>query len=244
MPQAAIMGAIAGGSSLLGALSKSGKQGSQTTTSTNTSNQTQHQTSSFDNLTKTLEPEYFSQFRQQLIPSFWSEMTKANRPVYGTAQKAQFMGGMDKLANASIEAIRQKLGASGATDSGRQSTMTENVELEKMGKISDFLGQLPFMNEQARSGKMQNLLGLGANWTGKAPVDTQQSGSSVMDMLANMTSQGSQETSVYGAPWYKSLLGAGSSLLNIIGQGMGGSSAMGGGAGEGNVGGYWGQYGG
>ena len=139
-------------------------------------------------------------------------MTKANRPVYGTAEKAGFMKQANDLALSSMEALKQKLGASGATDSGRMFSGLQDLELGRMGNIINFLGQIPYLNEQARSQKMANLLGLGTSWAGKAPIDTQTTGSSVMDMLSNLFSSSNLKTTE-SMPWYSGLLTGASGLL-------------------------------
>ena len=157
-------------------------------------------------------------------------MTKAQRPVYGDAQKAQFMSGANDLANSSMASIRNMLARSGASDSGRMGALAENVGLSKMKNISDFMGQIPYLNEQARSGKVNNLLNSAMGWTGKAPTDTQSTGESSMESILKSLMSGSStsQTTIQGQPWYKSLLGSAGQIANAIGGGM----SFGGGSGS------------
>jgi hypothetical protein len=86
------VGAIAGPAvgAALGALGSSGKQGGVKQQST--SQQT------VDELQETLEPDYFSQFRKQLIPAYMQELERAQGPIYGDAQKAAVLNDANDLA--------------------------------------------------------------------------------------------------------------------------------------------------
>ena len=171
-------------------LLKSGAQGGSTTNQSGSSTSNQTVTPN--------EPDYFANFRQALIPQFQNELYKEQQPVYGDAQKASFVSNLNDLAHSSMSSIQNMLGASGATDAGRGETAMGDLEMKKFGKISDYMSQLPMLNEQARRSGISNLLGMGAGWTGKAPVGSTTEGSNTFDMNSTTTQQ--------GAPWWKGLL--------------------------------------
>jgi hypothetical protein len=163
-------------SAAIGAIGGGGKQGSQNYNSTQESTQNTNQTNSIDQTQTAIEDPAFAQFRQSLIPMMGQEMRKANQPIYGDSQKAKYLGDLNDLAQASMSSIKSSLGARGALDSGAFSQAATDVESKRFGQAADFFGQLPFQEEQARSQRMNSLMGMATNWAGRAPISTQTTG--------------------------------------------------------------------
>jgi len=170
MPMA-IPAAIGIGGSLIGALGSSGKQGSQTTTQNIDTTSTQNQ------LMHNIEPDYFTNFRTGLLQQYQSELNKAqNEPVYGDAQKAAYTTQMNDSYGAGVGNIKNALAASGRTNSGVADTAYTDAALGRAGQMGQFYSQLPFAENEARYNKVSQLLGMGANWAGRAPIDQQVTG--------------------------------------------------------------------
>ncbi len=179
------------GGSALGALGAGGKQGgslqdlldiiNQTTKSTGTESST--------NFQEALENPAFAAFREQLIPSVMGEIRKAGQPVYGEAQKAAFMNQLNDLAAASMQKLQSNLAGVGGLNSGRFGAGGANIELGKLGELSKFFSQLPVIEAQARSERMNPLLSLATGWAGRAPLSYKTTGDRTFDSTSEMTGE-------------------------------------------------------
>jgi hypothetical protein len=208
--------------SLFGGLSKSGDQGGATKTSSSTSNQTLSGTDTSSGLQHNIEDADFAGLRSSLIPMMTQELNKAQEPVYGDAQKGQFMSGLNDLTNSSVKSLSSSLAARGISDSGAAAEGYSGIESQRLGKASDFYSQLPFQEAQARSAKVNSLLGMATGWTGSAPVDVQTTGSQTTNRTGTTTTEGTETVKNQGKPWWKTLLGD-------VSAGMGGGGGLGGG---------------
>ena len=182
--------------SLLSGLFGKKKAGSeQTSTSTNTSNQNFNQTNTQNNeqLREIFENPMFAGAREMLLPMLFSEFQKANKPTYGPAQSAKFMSQLNDLTDAATNSLKQQVSSIGGSQSGRFAGGVGNIERAKIGEASNFFGQLPFMEEQARGAKMNNLMSLAMNWLGKAPTNEK------VTSNTNATSTGTQSNVTTGA---------------------------------------------
>lgn len=195
--------------SLLGALGGSGKQGNQTTdqSSTSASTTTSKQTGQSTGYNQASENPLFAQFRSGLIPQFNQEMQRAQRPIYGDAQKAGFMNQLNDLTSGAMESMKGQLAGSGALSSGRFSTGMSDIMGSRLSQASQFYGQLPFQEEQARAGRVGNLLGAGMNWTGKAPISNAYGTTASQDTTSTTANAGAgtSNTTNYGAPFLTNL---------------------------------------
>lgn len=191
--------AIGIGGQAVSALGKSKAKNTQTQDQTREFNeqqsqefdQTQGSAQEFDNITEYSEDPFFSLFRKQMASGLKSQMAKANKPVYGDAQKAGFLNELNDLAEGSMSALRNNLAATGGLDSGRLRTGATDIETERLGKATDFFSSIPMLNQQAQASQMQGLLGLGTNFAGRAPINTRQSGSTSGFSTASGRSKGS-----------------------------------------------------
>lgn len=153
----------------LGAFGSSGKQGGQIQSGTSSE--------SFNQAQKFEEPEYFSQLRQDIIPIFMGLMKEAIKPVYGKAQIAEQVNKSNDLSASSVKSFLNSLAGAGRLRSGAADLGLAEIEKSRLGQIGGFLNNLPFMESQAKMERMIPLLGLGANWTGRAPVNSTVTGS-------------------------------------------------------------------
>lgn len=208
----------------MGGIGAGGKQGSvnYNTSGIQSQNQTTNQS------VKNVEPDYFSQFRQGLMGQYGSELNKAqNESIYGPAQKAQYISGQNDLASAASEAAKAGLARMGRLNSGAADEAAGNIEYQKFGNISNFYSQLPFMEQQARNTRVDSLMGMGANWAGRAPVDQNITGNT----SSTGQSQSQTQQDQYGAPWWKNMLYGLGGAMGRVGQtgapGTGGISVPG-----------------
>jgi hypothetical protein len=105
--------------------------------------------------------------------------------------------------------------------------LTENVGLSKMKNISDFFAQIPFLNEQARSGKVNSLLNSAMGWIGKAPTDTSSTGTMDIESIMNslMKESGTSTTKTSSPSPLSSIFGSLGGIANMLGgSGLFGSS--------------------
>jgi hypothetical protein len=180
---AAIPAAISLGGAALGALGKGKKQGSQTNEFQNTqeTNTQQSQNSSYNNQSNSTitpnEDPMFAAFRQMLLPVLADEYQKAQKPLYGDAEKAQFLGEQNALSEAGAKALDSRLARRGALRSGALDMGLGDLEAARQRSTTGFFSQLPFLNEQARSQRTNNLLGMATSFLGRAPVGQTTSGS-------------------------------------------------------------------
>jgi hypothetical protein len=152
-------------------------------------------------------------------------LNKAQQPVYGKAQQAQYLGQLNKLAEGSIESLRSNLARMGGLDSGLMGLGVSNIANERLGKMSDFYSQLPFMERQAQMQNLGNALGMATGWAGRAPISQFTSDSGTESTNQKTTQQGSQMQQ--GPSWWKgALTGLGGIGGSIFGDWLG-SGGMG-----------------
>lgn len=178
----------------------------QKTTQQQSSNQTQTQTPT--------EPGYISQFREGMIPSLQKMMSLSQAPIYGDAAKADYLGNLNDLANQSIKHLSSTLAGRGQLDSGAFGAAASGIEQNRLSQAGGFFANLPGME---RSAQLQNLgaaLGIGMNFTGRAPTG--------MNSTGDSSSNGS--SSSYSNPGLSGLVSAlgGMGLSALMGPGGGG----------------------
>lgn len=180
-------------SGVQGALGNKNKQ-EQNTTSTSTTdksyeqqqNQSTNQQHTYD------ENPLLAAARDALLPILGSEFNKAQKPIYGQAQQAGFMQSLNELAQSAMQRMTQGVAGSGGLHSGRFAGGTQDIEKQRMGQASQFFANLPAQEEQARSTKVNNLLGLATNWLGRGPVNENISGT------AESTAKGTEKSTTVG----------------------------------------------
>ena len=195
----------------VGALGSSGRKGGVNMNSTTRGIQ------KVDILNQALEPEYFSSFRQGLIPAFSKLYAEADKPVYGDAERAQAYHGINKAgADAQVQAGRA-LARTGRSNSGAADSIYRDIAHEGMDRVIQFNTALPFQERQAHLQNVGGLLGMGMNWAGRAPISQRQVGIQTTDS----TTQGTQTQ--IGPSWGRSFAFglAGSGMFDNVFNGLG-----------------------
>lgn len=208
-------------------IGQAGKQGSQASTSTSKEEGQQSSTSSINQSTKPTEDANFSAFRNTLLPLFGQEFSRAQQPVYGKAQQASFMEGVNSLTEDATKALRNQLAGVGALDSGRFERGATDIERSRLGKLVDFNAQLPFQEAQARSARMNPLLALASQFAGRAPLGQETTGSQSSTTTSSGTRQQQGNTDIYGQPAWRSIFNSVGGWLgtNPLGLGQGGGTS-------------------
>jgi hypothetical protein len=204
---AALIPVIAGlGSSALGALGSSGKQGQTKSEQQSSSTQTTDMTQTPN------EQPYFADFRKGLIPQFDSMMRKAQQPIYGDAQKAGVISDANNIFNTGMQGLRGAMAAGGRLRSGAMESAGMGMGINRAGGIASFFSQLPAMEQQAQWAKAAPLLQAGMGWAGQAPVGQTTKGTQ------QMTGNASGTQTQYGPSFGQNMAyGMGGMLPNILG---------------------------
>lgn len=99
-----------------------------------------------------------------------NQMTNlANTPVYGKAQIAQNLNGLNSLTNSAINSLKASLARSGATKSGGLSQGITNLLTNRGNQAFNFSSQLPALNRQFQMQGLQSAIGLGNQAQAVAP---------------------------------------------------------------------------
>src|SRR5216684_2348052 len=151
--------AMAAAGAALSATGKSGKQGGVTTTEDKSGSSTD--ISNFlKNFTQqqTMDPTAHG-YLNKLFPQIQQAISQAQQPVFGEAQKAGYLGDLDRLTKGSIQALQQNLARSGASNSGRMSQGLTDIGMNRDTQASSFFSQIPFLNRQATNQALPGLFG-------------------------------------------------------------------------------------
>lgn len=233
----------AGLSAAQGAFGKKQSQNQTSTSKTDKTYEQQQEQSSNQNRTFDENP-LMSAAREALLPILGSEFNKAQKPVYGQAQQAGFMQSLNELAQTAMQRMTQGVAGSGGMRSGRFAGGTADIEKQRFGEASKFFANLPFQEEQARSGRVNNLLGLATNWLGQGPINETITGnaSSTASGKESSTTTGNQTTSGNMGGGFGgamgNLIGFGGGVLGDVVSGNGSRWGFGGTKRAGNTGGY------
>jgi hypothetical protein len=188
-------------SGAIGGLASSGNQGGQNTT--------MNQNISKNGMQEAIEPDYFSDFRKGLIPMFNNLVEEAKQPTYTDAERADIYGRANENYDASLGNAKNALARMGGLRSGVADTMAGDLAMGRAGQLTDFEMKLPAMERDARFGKLSNLMGLGAQWSGRAPISYK--------TTENSKVTGNSQTQVDGGPWWKNMLGGAAGGLGRTG---------------------------
>lgn len=112
----------------------------------------------------------FTMFREQLLPAISAQYADAQKPVYGDADIARNSESANQTFNTGMDSATQALARRGALSSGAATSVASNLGAARAGNIANFNSSIPFLNEQAKFGKTQGLLGLAANFLGQSPL--------------------------------------------------------------------------
>lgn len=196
MPVAAAPLVGAGISALGGLFGGSKPKQEQTSTQNSTANfnQSQSQEASSDQRRTFDENPLFGGGREAIMRMLMNEFGKAQQPVYGNAQVSKFMADLNELTSAATGKLKNTLAGSGGLNNGRFAGGVAGLEANRLKEMSNFISQLPMINEQQRQKSTNSLLGLGAQWLGLGPVNETITGST----KANSTTTGTENRTSTG----------------------------------------------
>lgn len=200
----------------------------QTSTNTTDKNYEQSQEQSSNQRREYDENPLLAAARDALVPILSSEFNKAQKPIYGQSHQASFMNSLNEMAQAAMQRMTQGVAGSGGLRSGRFAGGTQDIERQRMGEASKFFANLPMLEEQARTGRVNNLLGLASNWLGTGPVNETVTGQAQSNAKGNehSVSVGNRQTTSSSggglAGMGQNLLGFGGGVLGDVMKGNGG----------------------
>lgn len=207
------LGAIPGvggiASSIFDGIAGSGNQGGQTqsgsSTSTSSSATNASSNQQYNGNAQQTEDPMMSMFRLALGSQFGQAFDDANTPVFGEGAKASFVNQLNDLSNSSFDSLSNNLAKRGVTNSGAMSEGAAGLENARFGNLSQFFANLPFQESQAKSSKVNNLLGLATNFVGPAlrgqTTSGDQTGTSASTTTGNSSTQSQGNVTNNGAPF-------------------------------------------
>lgn len=133
-------------------------------------------TRDINQLAEQFESPEATEFRRGMFPRFEREFARAEQPIFGEAQKAGFLTNLNQLAGAAGDSLKQQLSAAGALDSGRFAAGLGDIEMGRAGQASQFFSQLPFMEQQARSQRLNDLFSGATGFLASGPRSTRTTG--------------------------------------------------------------------
>lgn len=182
---------LGGAGAVVGGIGQAGKQGrttreeeqrrTGTRTEEATGTTTRRGATTIDQLQEQLETPEAAGFRRGLFPMFQREFQRAEQPVFGEAQKGAFMSNLNELAAAGSENLKQQLASSGALDSGRLAGGLTNIEMGRAGQAGQFFAGLPFLENQARATRLNDLFSGATNFLASGPRSTRTTGGTTFD---------------------------------------------------------------
>lgn len=216
---------------LIGAGLNAGAASAGTNTNQNTSGssitaQTQGQTG-----TSTIAPNQnplFKAYQESLIPQFHNALAQAQQPIFGDAQKATYLGGLNDLANASTSHLASTLASRGQLDSGALASGQADIENNRVNQYGTFLGQLPFEEAQMHNQNVNQLLGLNTAFASSAPVGQTTSQSGNTTLAGTNSTTGQTLGNINNGGFLSNLMGNVGNLFAAGGLGIGGGVNNGG----------------
>ena len=166
----------------------------QTTNEQSQSNSEYNQLSENEGLTMPIEDPLDYLFRQSLYGGLAKEFGKANKPLFGEAEKAGFLSDLNDLAGSSLTAIKGGLSGRGLLGSGFLDRAATDVETNRLSQYGAFLRDVPRLNNESRMKNVTSLLGLGGQFGALAPRGQFTSGSASQSGSQNQQSSGSRTT--------------------------------------------------
>jgi hypothetical protein len=204
---------------------QSGQSGSSNTTgSSNQFGSTSNVSTSNPNL-----PSYYSNLLGNTAASIGQMQSQALRPVYGQQQIASYMNGLNQLTSGANSQLSQGLASRGALNSGALSSGLQGIQMNRLNNATNFMGQIPLMNQQAMNQNLSQANSLANNF--KAPYGTTNTSFGTSQQFGNTASTTNSQQTGYNNSQNQSgqtggLLGGLGSLLsgplmNLLNSGLG-----------------------
>ncbi len=198
-------GLISGGvGAAAGAFGKSGNQGGQQGTSN------QKTTQNIDQTSTTTEDPQTALLRKLLQGQIGQGLNDAKKPVYGDNEVGGFLSQLNDLTSASMNSLKNNLGAAGASNSGRFLQSAQDAQGAYRQQATGFLGQLPLLNRQYKDNQISSLLGLGNNLVASGPRSTHTTGQTTG------TTEGNFSQTATGPSFLKGLAGSAGGFLGDL----------------------------
>ncbi len=116
-------------------------------------------------------------FRNSLYGPYQDLLSKAQQPMYGQAEQAQFTNQLNKNTNQGLNSLASQIASrTGSVNSGAFASGAQDLMRNRIGQQSQYAASVPGLNKQAALSNTQNILGLGMNFAGKAPVNSATTG--------------------------------------------------------------------
>ena len=115
-------------------------------------------------------------FQNQMMQNVNQMYNQAQTPVYGNAQIAQNLQGLNQLANSSIKSLQGALARTGGMSGGGQAQGISNILQNKGNQAFNFTSQLPMLNQQAKMAGEGQAVGLGNQLQSQFLRNTSQTG--------------------------------------------------------------------
>src|SRR5262249_39268837 len=112
-------------------------------------------------------PDWYSKFLQGLPSQFNQLLYQTSQPAIGQQQIAQYQQNLDRQVGNATQQTMSQLAKAGALNSGRAAQSITDLQLGKMGDMSNYLAQVPVINQQQMFNQGSQLLGQGFGF--KAP---------------------------------------------------------------------------
>jgi hypothetical protein len=161
---------------------------------------------------------YLSAFRKGLVGLMGQEFNRANRPIYGDAEKAKVLSELNGLADSSIQSLKSQLAATGGLGGGGLAQGIADIEGNRLGQAAGFFRDLPIRENEARFARMNGLLGQALGWAGR-DTPTIFSGQSMTGNRSGTSTRTGTQTAE-GPSWAKGFLGNLGGALPGLGGGI------------------------
>jgi hypothetical protein len=114
--------------------------------------------------------------------------------VYGDAQVGQLANQANQAGQAAETAVANNAARRGTLNAGSTDAANTAIQQGVTGQITNFQNQIPFLNQQAKFGNTQNLLGLATSFLGQSPIGSTTAGSQWGQADMTQQQQGTSNT--------------------------------------------------
>jgi len=154
----------------------------------------------------------FTQFRESILPAIAAQYSEAQKPAYGAPEIAQAIQTGNKATTAAEQGNIARAARTGTLQAGNTAATNASLDAANTANITNFMNQIPFLNQQTAFDRTNSLLGLAAGFLGQSPIGqtttSQQTGSNVGTNTAMSTSTGTGFGKTTGNPSIMSDIGS------------------------------------
>jgi hypothetical protein len=139
-------------------------------------------------------------FRESILPAIAQQYSDAQKPVYGDAQTAQIANQANQAGQAAETAVANNAARRGTLNSGSTDAANTAIQQGVTGQITNFQNQIPFLNQQAKFGNTQNLLGLATSFLGQSPIGSTTTNATQGNQQFNQSQTGTSSSNASSHP--------------------------------------------